>query len=29
MMTEMGARYPFIIMNTDCSDKKDTLVELS
>ena len=24
MMTEMGARYPFIIMNTDCSDKKDT-----
>ena len=24
MVTEMGARYPFIIMNTDCSDKKDT-----
>ena len=24
MITETGARYPFIIMNTDCSDKKGT-----
>ena len=24
MMTETGARYPFIIMNTYCSDKKGT-----
>ena len=24
MMTETGARYPFIIMNTNCSDKKGT-----
>ena len=23
-MTETGARYPFIIMNTNCSDKKGT-----
>ena len=22
MMTETGAHYPFIVMNTDCSDKK-------
>ena len=25
MMTEMGALYPFIFINTDCSDKKGTL----
>ena len=24
MMTETGARYPFIVMNTDRSDKKGT-----
>ena len=24
MMTETGAQYPFIIMNTDCSDKTGT-----